>query len=49
MPVCMFCIEHHKTKNIPHTLVPEGHIDGQVIELNDDNFDEIVIGSNQVW
>ena len=46
MPVCMFCIDHYRTKNMPYVQLPEDHIDGEVIELNDDNFDEVVMGSN---
>ena len=49
MAVCEACIEQHRKKNIPYTLLPADHTDGDVIELNDTNFNEIVLGSNQVW
>ena len=29
--------------------MPVGYSDGDIIDLNDNNFDEVVIGSNQVW
>jgi len=49
MPVCEFCIEGYRKKNTPYTRLPEGYSNGDVIELTDDNFDEVVMGSNQAW
>lgn len=49
MPVCEACIERHRIKNIPYTPLPADHTDGDVIELDDTNFNELVFGSNQVW
>ena len=49
MPVCEACIDRHRVKNIPYTPLPADHTDGDIIELDDINFKEIVFGSNQVW
>jgi len=49
MPVCMYCIDHIRESNEPYSRLPEGYTDGDVVEINDDNFDDIVLGSNQVW
>ena len=50
MHVCEFCIKHHRERHIPYTKKLAAYEDeGDVIELNDDNFDEIVYGSNQIW
>lgn len=29
--------------------LPDNYLDGQLVELNDDNFDRIVMGSNEIW
>ena len=49
MKVCEFCIENHRARHIPYSKIPLSYADGDVIDLDDDNFDEIVFGSNEVW
>lgn len=44
-----FCREFYRVKNIPYSNLPEGFIDGDVIELDDSNFDEILFSSNEIW
>jgi thioredoxin-like negative regulator of GroEL len=44
-----FCTEKYQQKNIPYTALPSEYGDGDVITLDDANFDEIVSSSNEIW
>jgi len=44
-----FCKISYRMKNLPYTDVPEGFEDGQIIELDDDNYDSVVSTSNEIW
>lgn len=44
-----FCTSFYKEKNIAYSDLPEGFVDGHLIELTDDNFDRVLGGSNEIW
>ena len=47
--ICHFCKLQYKQKNVPYSPVPEDYEEGEVINLDDDNFDDIVGNSNEIW
>ena len=44
-----FCTDFYMQKNIPYSDLPEGFIDGQLVELTDANFDDVFMKSNEIW
>jgi len=44
-----FCMEFYKGTNIPYSNIPDEFKDGDVIELDEGNFDEVVFNSNEIW
>jgi len=46
LPVSEFFIDHIRESNVPYTQLPEGYIVGDLVDINDDNFDEVILGSN---
>ena len=44
-----FCLEFYKVKNVPFSNLPIGFQEGDVVELDDSNFDDIIFSSNEIW
>ena len=44
-----YCTDFYKSKNIPYSDLPADYVDGELVELDEDNFDRVVLGSNEIW
>ena len=44
-----FCTAQYRLKNIPYSDLPADFKAGEIVYLNDDNFDHIIQGSNEIW
>lgn len=44
-----FCTEYYRSQNIPYSNLPVNYVDGDVVELDESNFDEVLFGSNEIW
>jgi len=44
-----FAKEFYKDSNVLYSNLPEDFIDGEMLYLDDSNFDETVFGSNEIW
>jgi protein disulfide-isomerase-like protein len=44
-----FCQDQYRQKNILYSDLPDNYVDGHIVELDDDNFDRVVMGSNEIW
>ena len=42
-------MEFYRGTNTPYSNLPDEYVDGDVIELDESNFDEVVFGSNEIW
>ena len=43
------CVDLYKRSNVAYSNMPVGFSDGDLIELDDRNFDDIVLSSNEIW
>ena len=44
-----FCKEFYRGTSIPYTRLSDEYIDGDVIYLDEDTFDDVVFSSNEIW
>jgi len=44
-----FCQNSFRKKNIPYTDLPEDFEDGSIITLDDTNYDDVILSSNEIW
>ena len=44
-----FFEEFYRGTNQPYSNLPDEYIDGDIIELDENNFDDIVYTSNEIW
>ena len=44
-----FCTHEYRAANIPYSAIPEGYGDDEIVHLDDDNFDEVIGNSNEIW
>ena len=42
-------VNFYREKGILYSDLPEDHMDGDVVQLTDENFDSIVHSSNEIW
>jgi len=47
--ISTFCSEFFRGTNMPYSNLPDSFVDGDVIELDESNFDEVVFSSNEIW
>lgn len=47
--VGQFCEAQYRKKNIPYSYIPEEFGAGEIVHLDDDNFDDVVLNSNEIW
>ena len=44
-----FCMEFYRGTSIPYSNLPDEYISGDVLELDESNFDDVVFSSNEIW
>lgn len=44
-----YCQNFYRSKNLRYSRLPADYVDGTVIDLNDDSFDDTIYSSNDIW
>ena len=44
-----FCVEFYRGTNQPYSNLPDEYTDGDIIYLDENNFDDVVYSSNEIW
>lgn len=44
-----YCQELYRQKNLSYSNLPANFVDGTVVTLDDDNYDDVIYGSNEIW